>query len=84
VQNIIVEIIDSGVEHFIICKYVYDIQPLGKCFLNTSTDKSCQEGWWKKVMQNVIVENIDSGVEQFIIFVYVYDIKPLGKWFFNT
>jgi hypothetical protein len=45
VQNIIVEIIDSGFEHFIICKYVYDIQLLGKCFLNTSIDESCQAGW---------------------------------------
>jgi hypothetical protein len=84
VRNIIVEIIDSKFEHFMICEYVYDIQPLGKCFLNTSINESCQEGWWKKVMQNVIVENIDSGVEHFIIFIYVYDIKPLGKWFFNT
>jgi hypothetical protein len=45
VQNIIVEIIDSGYEHFIIFKYVYDIEPLGKCFLNTSIDESCQERW---------------------------------------
>jgi hypothetical protein len=48
VRNIIVEINDSGFEHFIICEYVYDIQPLGKCFLNTSINESCQEGWWKK------------------------------------
>ena len=45
VRNIIVEIIDSGFEHFIIFEYVYDIQPLGKCFLNTSINESCQEGW---------------------------------------
>ena len=32
-QNVIVENIDSGVEHFIICVYVYDIKPLGKWFL---------------------------------------------------
>jgi hypothetical protein len=34
-QNVIVENIDSGVEHFIIFVNVYDIKPLGKWFFNT-------------------------------------------------
>jgi hypothetical protein len=32
VKNVIVENIESGVEHFIIYVYEYDIKPLGKCF----------------------------------------------------
>jgi hypothetical protein len=35
IQNVIVENIDSGVRHFIIFVYVYDIKLLGKWFFNT-------------------------------------------------
>ena len=31
-ENVIVETMESGVEHFIIYVYEYDIKPLGKCF----------------------------------------------------
>lgn len=31
-ENVIVENMESGVEHFIIYVYEYDIKPLGKCF----------------------------------------------------
>jgi hypothetical protein len=32
VKNVIVEIMESGVEHFIMYIYEYDIKLLGKCF----------------------------------------------------
>jgi hypothetical protein len=34
-ENVIVETIESGVEHFIIYVYAYDIKPFGEMFLYT-------------------------------------------------
>jgi hypothetical protein len=31
-ENVIMENMENGVEHFIIYVYEYDIKPLGKCF----------------------------------------------------
>jgi hypothetical protein len=77
VWNIIVEIIDSGFEHFMICKYVYNIQPLGKCFLNTSINESCQEGWWKKSCKMLLWRTL---IVDLNILSYSYMYMILNRW----